>query len=72
MQANTEGGGGIHLIHRLSSSDTDDDDDDDDFDDFSLHGNVPSPQSTWTTKNNDNFCYYYYYWNSGLSYLKQG
>lgn len=45
VQANTEGGGGIHLIHRLSSSDTDDDDDDNDFDDFSLHGNVPSPQT---------------------------
>lgn len=45
VQANTEGGGGIHLIHRLSSSDTDDDDDDDDFEEFSLHGNVPSPQT---------------------------
>lgn len=41
VQASSEGGRGIHLIHGMSSSD---DDDDDGFDDFAFHdGNVPSP-----------------------------
>ena len=46
VQASSEGGRGIHLIHGMSSSD---DDDDDGFDDFAFHdGNVPSPPSMCT------------------------
>jgi len=47
VRATAEGGGGIHLIHGLSSSDSDDDDD---FGDEFPCCDVPSPPGTLRTK----------------------
>lgn len=56
VETSTEGGVQIHghVIRNLSSSDGDDDDDDL-LEDFAFYGDVPIPQSMWTTKNNNNF-----------------
>ena len=47
VRATAEGGGGIHLIHGLSSSDSDDDDD---FGDDFPCCDVPSPPGTLRAK----------------------